>query len=127
MRSWSNWTQLSKENIKTVPRDAKGVYVIRIHRKDNAKSSTDIIYIGSSGTGKQGIGRRLNNLMNGLKKSDKSASNNHSASQKIRQYVNKNLEFSWVPCSQAPDGVEKALLLGFWVSTGKLPVCNSRF
>ena len=42
-------------------------------------------------------------------------------------FRNDGLQFSCFECFQKPDGVEKAFLLGFWVSTGKLPKCNLNF
>jgi hydroxymethylglutaryl-CoA reductase len=127
MKSWTNWIELSQQNVSDVPDHAKGIYVIRRTRNVDANNS-DIIYIGSAGTGNQGVGMRLGNLLRGLQLTDdRDASNNHSASPRIRRYLDDALQFSWVECLQAPDGIEKALLLAFWTSTGRLPVCNERF
>ena len=55
MKSWSDWKDFTKENVKTVPANIKGVYVIRT--KKNIKGvQSDIIYIGQAGTGNQGVG-----------------------------------------------------------------------
>ena len=127
MKSWSNWLELSHENVKNVPEHALGVYVIR--RTINIESNnSDIIYIGSSGNGNQGVGKRLKNLVRGLSLTDDTkAKNKHAASPVIRQYIQDGLQFSWIECLQVPDGVEKAFLLAFWTSNGGLPICNKRF
>ena len=123
MKSWTNWVELTKQNIKNVPKNTKGVYVIR--RTKNVKAGdSDIIYIGNAGTGKRGVRERLSGLILGLKtKDDKKAKNLYHAIKRIRGHINEGLEFSWIECFQAPDGVEKAFLLAFWISSGKLSVC----
>ncbi|MBI3125828.1 MAG: hypothetical protein HYZ10_15640 [Ignavibacteriales bacterium] len=127
MKSWTNWLELSQQNVHSVPLHAKGIYVIR--RINNVPpNESDIIYIGNAGTGNQGVGKRLRNLLRGLQQSgNENSSNNHCASPKIQRYLNDGLQFSWVECNKAPDGVEKALLLAFWTSIGKLPTCNEKF
>ncbi len=126
MRSWTDWKDLTKANVENVSRSIKGVYVIRKKRRVMGRSS-DIIYIGQAGTGEQGMGQRLRNLLKGLECEDDERSKElHSKSPCIKKYLNDNLQFSWIAC-KSPDGVEKALLLAFHVSTGKLPVCNKNF
>ena len=127
MKSWSNWADLSDHNVGSVNKHAKGVYAIR--KTTNVQpTESDIIYIGTSGKGSQGVGTRLANLLKGLRETnDKKASDYHSASLKIRPYLKNNLQYSWIECHRAPDGVEKALFLAFWISVGKLPVCNKQF
>jgi hypothetical protein len=127
MKSWTNWVELTKCNIKKVPKDSKGVYVIRT-TKNIETNKSDIIYIGSAGTGKQTVRVRLQNLLRGINcKNGIIAKNVHTASIEIRKHAKNKLEFSWLECFQAPDGVEKAFLLAFWTSTGKRPTCNKRF
>lgn len=116
MKSWIDWKDLTKVNIDAIPNDLRGTYAIRV--KDSEGLASDIIYIGFSGTGKQGLRKRLRDLYGnaGL----------HSASQKVLNYSDKGLQFSCIPNSN-PGGVEKSLLLGFYCSLGKLPCCNDRF
>ena len=125
MKSWSNWKDLTDENILRIPASAKGVYVLRKTKNIRAKAS-DIIYIGQSGTGKQGIRKRLKNLLSEMN-SSRDKWKNHSASQKIKKHIKSGLQFSWVQCSKYSDGVEKAFLLAFISSAKKLPDCNDRF
>lgn len=135
MLSWTDWKDLSRENLKKVPKDAKGVYIIRII-KCFPDICSDIIYIGKSGEenicpnkiqkNKQGIRIRLNNLLNDIE-STRNKWKYHSASQKIKKYKKYGLQYSWIKCNHAPDSVEKAFLLACKCSTGKLPICNSRF
>ena len=132
MKSWTDWVDLSAENVRAVPEDAKGVYVIRKKGARSEKES-DIIYIGQSGKGRQGVankrqgvGKRLTNLVAELKSSSNKG-NNHSAGLKIKEHLKNGLQFSWIECVENPDGVEKALLLAFFCSAKKLPVCNNSF
>ena len=119
MNSWSNWKNFSAEEVSNIPKKVKGVYVIRETSKPKPTHS-DIIYIGSAGKGKQDIRQRLINLLRGIRASKlKLARHYHCASIRIKKH--KKLEFSWVKCHQAPDGVEKAFLLAFKCSTGKIP------
>ena len=125
MKSWSDWKDFTKENVKTVPANIKGVYVIRT--KKNIKGvQSDIIYIGQAGTGNQGVGTRLKNLLKDVQSSEKKWKY-HSASQKVKKYFKYGLQYSWLQCFQSPDGVEKAFLLAHKCSSGKLPVCNDGF
>ncbi len=126
MRSWSNWETLNKSNVGAVLRNAQGVYAIRMASPPQDAES-DIIYIGASGTGNQGVGKRLDRLLTGLGIVDeKRAKDYHSAAPRIRKYESHGLEFSWLECSRNPDGVEKALLIGFCVSASRLPICNTK-
>ena len=125
MNSWTNWMELNSNNIRNIPKDAKGVYVIR-KKRSIVKNDSDIIYIGQSGRKKQGVGTRLNNLLKDVT-STRNKWKYHAASQKIKKYLKSGLEFSWIKCFKSPDGVEKAMLLAFNYSTGKLPECNDIF
>jgi len=116
MKSWRKWSALDSTGVMAVPKDAKGVYVIRRTLGITDQDPSDLIYIGSSGKGAQGLGKRLRRLLNGK----------HSAAKRIKRFIRDGLQFSWFEC-QTPDGVEKALLLAFKVSTGKLPACNKQF
>lgn len=127
MKSWTDWRPLNKVEIKNVPAGKKGVYAIR-KRTNVLPSEPDIIYIGQAGTGEQALGKRLYHLLRGIELLDDStAANNHSASPKMRRYVNDQLEFSWIESLKAPDGLEKAFLLAFYISANKLPECNEKF
>ena len=125
MKSWTDWKDLTSENIRTVRKGTIGVYVIR-KKGSVGNNESDIIWIGQAGGGRQGIDQRLRYLLNGLK-SSRPKSKNHSAVHEMKKHLKAGLQFSWLECCQAPDGVEKALLLAFWVSTGKLPDCNKKF
>lgn len=118
MRSWTNWKSLNGENVREIPQDATGVYAIRAKSLHDDPES-DIICIGCSGVGNvQGLRQRLRRLLN---------AQDHTAAPCVHTYGEDDLELSWLKCSQAPDGVEKALLLAFWTSVGRLPRCNNRF
>ena len=115
MKSWSNWLKLTRENIiDNVPKKEKGVYAIRITKVKNEKS--DIIYIGC-GKKNGRLRTRLLAIARGR---------NHCAASEINQFKNRGLEFSWFATS-VPDGVEKALFIAFWISTGQRPKCNKSF
>lgn len=125
MKSWTDWKDLTTENVSTLPKNAKGVYVIR--KKGNFTGhNSDIIYIGQAGTRQQGVDIRLRDLLRDLK-SSRDKWRDHAASQKIRKHLKAGLQFSWLESFQSPDGVEKALLLAFKCSTGILPECNDYF
>ena len=125
MNSWTNWMDLNSDNVKAIPKNVKGVYVIR-KTKNIGTSESDIIYIGHAGTGEQGIGQRLRYLISDLQNRRKK-SKNYSPSQKINKHIKSGLQISWLKCSKNPDGVEKALFLAFNCSTASLPVCNDNF
>jgi hypothetical protein len=116
---------LNISNVKKVPKNVKGIYAIR-KTKNVGATESDIIYIGHAGTGAQGVGQRLRNLIAGLE-SDRNGDERHSASPKIKRHIKAGLQFSWLKCSKSPDGVEKAFLLAFNCSMASLPVCNDNF
>ena len=130
MRSWSGWRDLTAVNVNHIPRNAKGVYVIRVKtlpQTDEAWPS-DILYIGMSGTGVQGVGKRLRNLLKALSiDDDQKASAIHCAAPKMRPYTVLGLEFSWFECRDNPDGAEKGLLLAHYASVSRLPPLNDGF
>jgi hypothetical protein len=125
MESWSNWVNLTSDNVKKIPKSTKGVYIIRT-MKHLRTDSSDIIYIGEAGRKKQGVRERMSHLVRDVNGTGKKWKY-HYASKKIKKYEQGGLQFSWFRCNRNPDGVEKSLLLGFMSSTGKLPVCNSKF
>ena len=132
MNSWKNWQQLNDMQIKP-GNDEQGVYAIRVSRKPDDWSS-DIIYIGES----LRLRNRLDNLRRALQRlvdgEEFNAAELHVAAPKIKDRIFdkmdfplKDIEISWIITLQNPDGVEKALLLAFYVSTHSLPLLNENF
>ncbi|NUN08988.1 MAG: hypothetical protein HUU54_07420 [Ignavibacteriaceae bacterium] len=121
MKSWSSWISLTATGIRSIPINIAGVYTIRV-REIIPNYDSDIIYMGKS----KDISRRLKGLLDDLN-NDREKWKGHSSSQKIKLYKKHGLEFSFIQVSKNSDGVEKALLLAFHCSNGRLPLCNRSF
>lgn len=126
MKSWTNWIKLTRKNINKILPNVKGVYIIRV--LNHKSQDSDIIYVGTHKSGKTKLRGRLRGLIRGMNATSEAAAKKiHSASWRIRGYKSLGLEFSWIGCFRGQEGVEKTILIAYWISNGKLPKCNKEF